>query len=178
LFARDHGLVVCLGIIPVDGCHRFLYSSGVMKGRTGSALRYAITTFVAVIVIGAAWEVFDVYGRGQVAEGLTALDTLRFNLDVWRTLAFIECAVVFVSRLSDLPAAPPGWGYAWATAGLIGVATVISGNAAEERDWLVVGATIVLAATLWFFGLRRMPGCPRSHAPATVVPHEGEGELR
>lgn len=137
-----------------------------MKRRTGSALRYAITTLVAVYAMGAAWELFDVFGRGEVAEGLTALATFRFNLGVWRTLALIEGALVFLSRLSDLPAAPPGWTYAWATAGLIGVATVIAGNAAEERDWVVVAATIVVAAALWFFGLRRMPGCPRSHAPS------------
>jgi hypothetical protein len=132
-----------------------------MSRRVSHALRYAVTTLAAVYVMGVAWELFDVFVRGDVAEGLTAADTFRFNEQVWRVLAVIETLVVFLSRLSDLARTPPTWSFAWITAGTLAVATVVAGNAVEEREWLLAVLTALAAVAAWFLVLRRLPGRPQ-----------------
>ena len=128
------------------------------------SLRFALATLVAVYALGVAWEVIDVFLRGDVAEGLTAAETLRFNERIWRTIAGIEALVVFLIRLSDVRPDPPSWLFAAATAVWLGAASVAVGNALEEGHWRLAVTLVVVAVGVWFAVHRRIPGWPGAAA--------------
>jgi hypothetical protein len=131
-----------------------------MRARISHALRFAVTTLVAVYVAGVAWELFDVFVRGEVADGLTAGATFRFNEVVWRSVAGVGAITVFLLRLGDLHATPPSWRFAWTLAAWVAAASVVIASAVEDGRWGVGLACLVAAVGAWLLFHRRVPGWP------------------
>jgi hypothetical protein len=102
-----------------------------------------------VFAIGIAWELFDVYGRGEVVEGWSAARTLRFNARVWRWIAGVEALTVFIFRLSDVSVRRPSWRLAWASGAWLGVASVVVANVLEEGHPRVALLIALVAAVAW-----------------------------
>jgi hypothetical protein len=136
-----------------------------MPTRVRHALRFALTTLVAVYLVGMAWELVDVYMLADAADGLSAAETVRFNEFVWRWIAAGLAVAVFLMRLSDLHAMPPSWGFAWLLALWLGGASVVTATALETRRFAVAGMAAALAVGVWLLLHRRLPGWP-GHAPA------------
>jgi hypothetical protein len=156
-----------------------------MRARISHALRFAVTTLVAVYVAGVAWELFDVFVRGEVANGFTAAATFRFNEVVWRTVAGVGAVTVFLLRLGDLNATPPSWRFAWALAAWVAASSVVIASAVEEGRWGVGIVCLVAAVGAWLLFHRRVPGWPggwRGAPPRGGSPAERglgrDGELR
>lgn len=135
-----------------------------MPDRLRHALRFAVTTLVAVYAIGVAWELLDVFVRGDVAEGLTARQTFAFNEDVWRVIAAVEGLTVFLLRIGDLNDRPPSWGFAWGLAAWLGASSVLVAAALEGGEWVLAAGVAVAAGAIWLWLHRRLPGWPGSSA--------------
>ena len=146
-----------------------------MPDRLRHALRFAVTTLAAVYVLGVLWELFDVFARGDVAEGLTAAQTFAFNERIWRIIAAAEAVTVFLLRIGDLHDRPPTWTFAWEHAVWLGATSVTVAIAIEAGRWeLAVGIALV-AAALWLGLHRRLPGWPGAEADGAAA--RGEREL-
>src|SRR5688500_8834967 len=94
-----------------------------MSPRLLHALRFAIPTFAAVLVTGAAWEVFEVGLQGDIPAGMSKTQALTMNLEEWAVIAAVETVVVSLLRVSDVVVRPPSWGFAWALAFWLGAAS-------------------------------------------------------
>lgn len=150
-----------------------------MPRRVQHALRFAIATAVAVYAIGMAWELVDIYLRGDIADGLDAAGTLAFNEGVWRTIAGIESVVVFLLRLGDLNAEPPSWPFAFSLAAWLGVSSVAVATAVEEGELYLAGLALAVSIIVWIAMHRMLPGWPpnaklarESAARAADVPEQ------
>ena len=154
------------------------YFSG-MPDRLRHAIRFAVTTLAAVYVLGVAWELFDVFARGDVAEGLTAGQTFAFNERVWRIIAAAEAVTVFLLRVGDVHDRPPTWPFAWEHAAWLGVTSVAVAIAIEAGRWAVAVGVAVAAAAIWLGLHRRLPGWPGAQADGADgrVGRGGEREL-
>ena len=135
-----------------------------MPKRVHHALRFAVATLLTVYAVGVTWEVVDVYLLGDVADGLDALATLRFNEEVWRGIAAIEAAVVFLLRLGDIDVELPTWPFAFAVALWLGVASVACGYAVEQGRWTLAVAIGLTTVAVWLVLHRHLPGWPHAAA--------------
>jgi hypothetical protein len=131
-----------------------------MTRRLSHAARFAVTTLVAVYMVGAAWELVDVYLLGNADPGLGPGGTVRFNETQWRLVAAIEAAVVFFFRLGDMYRRPPSWLYAWAAAVLLGGVSVAVGIAIDDQRWWLAVGLIVITVAAWYLSRRHIPGSP------------------
>ena len=131
-----------------------------MPTRLQHALRFALTTLLAVYAVGVASELVDTYLLGDVAEGLSAAETFGFNESVWRWIAGGEAVAVLLIRLGDVNTTPPSWLFAWVLALWLGIASVATTHALEERRWLLALACTVVALGVWLLLHRRIPGWP------------------
>lgn len=150
-----------------------------MPKRVRHALRFAIATLVAVYAAGAAWELLDIYGFGNVAEGASPRATFLINEQVWRTIALVEMAVVFLLRLGDVQSEPPGWGYAWFSGGWVALATLGVGLAVLNQSWWLSLGVAVASIALWYVARDQVPGRPGQTAEYEAPAFEPTGrELR
>jgi hypothetical protein len=124
------------------------------------ALRFAVTTLVAVYLAGVAWELFGVFVRGEVADGLSAAATFRFNEVVWRSVAGVGAVTVFLLRLGDLNSTPPSWRFAWTLAAWVAASSVVIASAVEDGRWALGVVCLVVAVGAWLLFHRRIPGWP------------------
>ena len=131
-----------------------------MPRRIQHALRFAVATAVAVYAIGMAWELVDVFVRGDVADGLSAAGTVSFNEGVWRVIAGIEAVVVFLLRLGDLNAKPPSWPFAFSLAAWLGVSSVAVATAVEEGELYLAALALAVSIVVWIAMHRMLPGWP------------------
>ena len=131
-----------------------------MPTRVRHALRFALTTVVAVYLVGVTWELLDVYLMGDAADRLGAAETVRFNEVVWRRIAAALAIAVFLMRLGDVHAAPPSWPFAWLLAIWLGAASVVTATALETGRIGVAGVAAALAVGVWLLLHRRLPGWP------------------
>jgi hypothetical protein len=131
-----------------------------MRIRLQHALRFAVTTLIGVYAVGVVSELIDVYVLRDVAEGLSAAETFRFNEAVWRWLAGGEAVAVLLLRLGDVNPRPPSWLFAWILALWLGIASVATTHALEERRWLLALVCAVTALGVWLLLHRRIPGWP------------------
>ena len=145
-----------------------------MRSRLLHAFRFALTTLVAVYLVGLAWELLDVYLLGDAGPGTMGAGTAAFNEREWRLIAAVLALVVFLFHLSDVNAAPPAWGDAWASSALLAAATVATSTAVEQRAWRT-GAAVVLASLISWGVLHRRIGERRARAGRGPRP---ERELR
>src|SRR5215208_3984243 len=132
-----------------------------MPSRVRHALRFGVTTLVAVYLIGVAWELFDVYGRDEVPQGWTAARTFWFNELEWRWIAGGEALAVLLLRLSDVHDTPPRWPFAWASGLWLAVASVAVTEAMWGEHWGLAATLAVSATAIWFglhYLLPRAPG--------------------
>ena len=141
-----------------------------VRRRVLHAARFSVTTLLAVYIVGLGWELFDVYVRDDVANGLTAAATFAFNERMWRTIAITEAAVVFLLRLGDLESEPPSWLFATALALWLAFASVVTFYAIEESYWAAAGIAIVVAVGGWLYARHFVPGRPGSGTLGTVPP--------
>jgi hypothetical protein len=144
-----------------------------MRTRVRRALRFAVATLLAVYAVGLVAELVDVYVMGEVADGWTAAQTLRFNESVWRWIAGGEALAVFLLRLGDVSSTLPPWRFAVLLGVWLGVASVVTGNALEERRWLLAAVCALAAVLVWLMLHRRLPGWP---GRVTVGHASGLGE--
>jgi hypothetical protein len=131
-----------------------------MLTRFQHAVRFALTTLIAVYAVGVASELIDVYLLGDVAEGLSAAATFQFNEEVWRWLAGGEAVAVLLLRLGDVNPTPPSWLFAWILAVWLAIASVATTHALEERRWLLALVCAATALVVWLVLHRRIPGWP------------------
>ncbi len=140
------------------------YSPGpilsVMSQRVRHAARFALATLIAVYIAGGVWEFLDIYVLKNLPDGESPWGTFLFNEQVWRTIAIIESAVVFMLKLGDVATEPPSWLYAWMSGAWVAVATVAIGLAMEQRQWVVAVIIAVLAVAVWYLARNRIPGRP------------------
>ena len=151
-----------------------------MPRRIRHALRFAVATLFAVYVLAAAWELVDIYLLGNLPAGESARATFLFNEQVFRTIAIIEAAVVFLLRLGDVTSEPPSWRYAWFAGGWVALATLGVGLAVEARQWWGAVAIAVGAIALWYLARDRVPGRPGTteEFPLPALDGPPERELR
>ena len=119
-----------------------------MPRRIQHALRFAVATAVAVYAIGMAWELVDVFVRGDVADGLSAAGTVSFNEGVWRVIA------------GDLNAKPPSWPFAFSLAAWLGVSSVAVATAVEEGELYLAALALAVSIVVWIAMHRMLPGWP------------------
>ena len=131
-----------------------------MRTRLIHALRFAVTTLVAVYAVGVAWELLDVYLLGNSDPGLGSWDTFVANERIWRAVSFIEAIVVFLVKLGDLRADAPSWAFAWIAALWLGLATSGVAVAIEHGLLWLVPLLVIVAVVAWYAMRRRIPGCP------------------
>ncbi|HKG90454.1 MAG TPA: hypothetical protein VKA84_01105 [Gemmatimonadaceae bacterium] len=137
-----------------------------MPSRVRHALRFGVTTLVAVYLIGVAWELVDVYARDEVPQGWTAARTFWFNELEWRWLAGGEALAVFLLRLSDVHGDPPSWLFAWASGLWLGLSSVAVTQAMLAERWGLAAVLALGAAAIWFLLHQRIPGFPGHSAVA------------
>ena len=140
-----------------------------------------MATLIMVFAIGVAWELIDVYGRGEVADGWSAARTFRFNARVWRWIAGVEALTVFLFRLSDVSVRRTSWRFAWASATWLGIASVVVANVLEEghpRFALAIAAASVLAWLLLLRMVGRRAGTRQPHVDDLRVVDGREQQLR
>jgi hypothetical protein len=148
----------------LDGAPSHAYHPA-MRTRLQHAVRFALTTLIGVYAVGVASELIDVYVLRDVAEGLTAAETFRFNEAVWRWLAGGEAVAVLLLRFGDVNSRPPSWLFAWILALWLGLASVATTHALEERRWLLALVCAVTAVGVWLLLHRRIPGWPGPWRP-------------
>jgi hypothetical protein len=146
-----------------------------MPDRLRHALRFAVTTVVAVYAIGVGWEAVEAFVLGDVALGLTAWQTFGFNEGVWRTIAVVAGATVFLLRVGDLHDRPPTWRFAWELAAWLGIAAVLVTSALEAGRWTLAAALAAVGVAAWLWLHRRLAGWPG--APGGVAGADAEREL-
>ena len=157
-----------------------------MPSRVRHALRFGLTTLVAVYALGVMWELFDVYVRDEVPQGWSAARTFWFNEQEWRWLAGGEAVAVFLLRLSDVHDATPSWLFAWASGLWLGLSSVAVAQAMGVDRWGLAASLALAAAAIWFLLQQRIPGAPSRRVPSSAPPSllggeaavSGEGELR
>jgi len=131
-----------------------------MSQRVRHAARFALATLIAVYLTGGLWELLDIYVLKNLPDGESPWGTFLFNEQVWRTIAIIESAVVFLLKLGDVSTAPPSWLYAWMSGMWVAVSTVAIGIAVEQRQWVVAVVIAVAAIAVWYLTRNRIPGRP------------------
>ena len=131
-----------------------------MPRRVRHAARFALTTLISVYFASALWELLDIYVLGNLPSGASPWATFLFNEQVWRTIAIIEAAVVFMLKLGDVATDPPSWLYAWLSGIWVAVATIAIGFAVEERLWVTAVVIAVIAIACWYLTRNRIPGRP------------------
>ena len=140
-----------------------------MPPRLQHALRFAVPTFFAVLLTGGAWEVFEVGLQGDVPAGMTKAQAMTMNLEEWAIIAAVQTVVVFLLRVSDVVVRLPSWGFAWALAFWLGLASAGVAHAAERgRTGLALGVAAV-AIGVWMVLHRRLPGWPGHGAVALAL---------
>ena len=157
----------------MDGVSRIPYNE-YMGQRVRHALRFAVTTLFSVYLGTIAWELIDVHLFENVPAGASPWATFRFNEQVWRTIALIEAAVVFLLRLGDLNAEPPGWKYAWFAGIWVAMATLAVGLAVEARQWWIAVTVALLAIALWYLTRDRVPGRPGTSEYEITSEHDSD----
>ena len=135
-----------------------------MPTRLRHALRFGVTTLVAVYLVGVLWELIDVYMLGEVPHGWTAARTFQFNEMEWRWIAGGEAVAVFLLRLSDIHDAAPSWLFAWAAALWLGVASIAVTQAVWAERWGLAALLALGAVAIWLLLHRRIPGFPGAAA--------------
>ena len=131
-----------------------------MSPRLDHAFRFAVTTFVAVLATGAVWELLEVGIQGDVPSGMTRSQALAMNLEGWAIIAGVETVVVFLLRVSDVVVRPPTWGFAWALAFWLGLASAGVAHAAERGRTGLALVVAAVAVVVWMLLHRRLPGWP------------------
>lgn len=147
-----------------------------MPRRVRHAARFALTTLIAVYFASALWELLDIYVLNNLPSGASPWATFLFNEQVWRTIAIIEAAVVFLLKLGDLTTDPPSWLYAWLSGAWVAIATITIGVALEERLWWTALIIAVIAIAVWYLTRNRIPGRPgtNEYEHSTLSPPERE----
>lgn len=143
-----------------------------MRRRILHALRFAVTTLFSVYLGAIAWELLDIHVLGNVPEGASLWATFRFNEQVWRTIALIEAAVVFLLRLGDVNAEPPSWRYAWFAGIWVAAATLGVALAVLRGEWWIAFTVALLAIALWYLTRDRVPGRPGAAEREVRAEHE------
>ena len=131
-----------------------------MSPRLQHALRFAVPTFFAVLLTGGAWELFEVGLQGDVPAGMSRSEALAVNLEEWAIIAAVETVVVFLLRVSDVVVRLPTWGFAWALAFWLGLASAGVTHAAERGRTGLALVIALLAVGVWMLLHRRLPGWP------------------
>ena len=150
-----------------------------MSPRLQHAIRFAVPTFFAVLLAGAAWELFEVGVQGDVPAGMSRADAMAMNLEEWAIIAGVETVVVFLLRVSDVIVRPPTWGFAWALAAWLGLATAGAAHATERGRTGLALVIAVAAVAVWMVLHRRLPGWPGHGGVVLAVDEAGsERDLR
>ena len=143
-------------------------------------MRFAVATLIAVYVVGVAWELLDIYVLGNVPEGASPRGTFLDNEQIWRTIALVETAVVFLLRLGDVSSDPPGWAYAWFAGTWVAVATLGIALAVFSQSWWLALGVAVASIAFWYVARGRVPGRPgyTEDGDVPVIDGPRERELR
>ena len=149
-----------------------------MPRRVRHAARFALTTLISVYFASAIWELLDIYVLGNLPAGASPWATFLFNEQVWRTIAIIEAAVVFLLKLGDVATDPPSWLYAWMSGAWVAIATIAIGFAVEERLWVTAVFIAVIAVAIWYLARGRIPGRPGTNEYDIAGLSQPERDLR
>ena len=151
-----------------------------LRARVVHSVRFALPTLLSVYVLGAAWNVVDVFLLGDADPELGRARTFWFDERQWRIIALVVAAVVFLWKLGDISRSAPSWRYATLFSIWLAVATVWAAVAMMQRDgWLAVGV-VLFAVGSWLVYRRRVPGRPTRELPPEIAASAGtaERELR
>jgi hypothetical protein len=153
---------------------------GLMPSRLAHSARFALPTFVAVLLAGLAYEQFEAFVRRDVPAGVGASSAVAGNMATWALIAFVMAVVSFLLHLSDVVTQLPGWRFAWlagawSAVGAVGVVVLL--EAGQPGAAL---ATALVLAVAWLAGHRRVPGWPGRPAEGDAVPptRTGKRDLR
>ena len=146
-----------------------------MSPRLDHAVRFAVTTFVAVLLTGAVWELFEVGVQGDIPGGMTRSQAMAMNLEEWTVIAAVETVVVFLLRVSDVVVRPPSWGFAWTLAFWLGLASAGFAHAVERGRTGLALVVAAVAVLVWMLLHRRLPGWP-GHGGIALAGDEAASE--